>query len=119
MSESTETSPSPSADPPAGGSAHVISRDDVAHVARLARLTLTEEDLERFTAQLADILGHATDMAALDLSGIEPTSHPYPLRNVMRADVAMPSLDRDEVLAAAPAVEAGMFRVPPVLGEAP
>jgi len=114
MSEPTDPSP-----PSASGAAHVISRDDVAHVARLARLTLTEADLERFTAQLADILGHATDMAALDLSGIEPTSHPYPLRNVLRADVAAPSLDRDEVLAAAPAVEAGMFKVPPVLGEAP
>jgi len=106
-------------DPPSNAGAHVISRDDVAHVARLARLTLTEPELERFTAQLADILGHARDMAALDLTGVEPTSHPYPLRNVLRADVPTPSLDRDEVLAAAPDVEAGMFKVPPVLGEAP
>ena len=58
-------------------------------------------------------------MASLDLEGVEPTSHPYPLSNVLRDDVACPSLDRDEVLAAAPAAEAGMFRVPPVIGEEP
>ena len=98
---------------------HSITRDDVAHVARLARLTLSDDELGRFTAQLGDILDHARDLAALDLSAVEPMTHPYPLTNVMRADVPAPSLDRDEVLASAPAVEAGMFRVPPVLGEAP
>jgi aspartyl-tRNA(Asn)/glutamyl-tRNA(Gln) amidotransferase subunit C len=93
-----------------------ITRDDVAHVARLARLTLTEEELERTTHQLADILDHVQAMDALDLTGIEPTTHPYPLRNVLRADVVGPLSDHDEVLAAAPATEAGMFRVPPVIG---
>jgi len=96
-----------------------ISRDDVAHVARLARLTLTDDELERFTGQLASILGHAADVEALDLDDVPPTSHPYPLQNVVRPDEARPCLDRDEVLAEAPAAEAGMFRVPPVLGEAP
>ena len=96
-----------------------ISTRDVAHVADLARLRLTDDELERFTAQLGDILDHARDMAALDLDGIEPTSHPYPLRNVLRDDVALPSSGRDEVLAGAPAHEDGMFKVPPVLGEAP
>jgi aspartyl-tRNA(Asn)/glutamyl-tRNA(Gln) amidotransferase subunit C len=96
-----------------------ITRDDVAHVAGLARLLLTDDDLDRFTGQLGDILDHATDMASLDLDGVEPMAHPYPLRNVFREDVVGPTLDRDEVLAAAPAAEGVMFRVPPVLGEAP
>ena len=88
-------------------------------MADLARLRLTDDELERFTAQLGDILDHARDMAALDLDGVEPTSHPYPLRNVLRDDVALPSLDPAEVLACAPSHEDGLFRVPPVLGEAP
>lgn len=96
-----------------------ISRDDVAAVARLARLELSDDELDRSAAELDAILAHAADMAALDLEGVAPTSHPYPLRNVLRDDVAAPSLDRDEVLAAAPAGEAGMFRVPPVIGEEP
>jgi len=96
-----------------------ISRDDVAHVARLARLTITDDELDTFTGQLASILGHAADVEALDLDDVPPTSHPIPLRNVVRPDEVRPCLDRDEVLAQAPAAEAGMFRVPPVLGEAP
>ena len=96
-----------------------ISRDYVAHVAGLARLRLTDDELDRFTSQLADVLDHATDMASLDLDGIEPMAHPYPLRNVLRDDVVGETLDRDEVLAGAPQVEGPMFRVPPVLGEAP
>jgi aspartyl-tRNA(Asn)/glutamyl-tRNA(Gln) amidotransferase subunit C len=96
-----------------------ISRDDVAHVARLARLTLSDEELDRYTHQLGDILDHAQAMAALDLEGVEPTAHPLPLRAVLRDDVVGELSDRDEVLAAAPAAEAGMFRVPPVMGEAP
>ena len=96
-----------------------ISRDDVAHVARLARLTLTDDELETFTGQLASILGHAADVEALQLDDVPPTSHPYPLQNVVRPDEVRRCLDRDEVLAQAPAAEDGMFRVPPVLGEAP
>ncbi len=95
-----------------------ISRDDVAHVARLARLTLSDDELDTFTGQLASILGHAADVEALDLEDVPPTSHPYPLDNVTRPDEVRPCLDRDEVLAQAPASEDGMFRVPPVLGEA-
>ena len=95
-----------------------ISRDDVAHVAWLARLRLSDEELERFTSQLGDVLDHADDVAALDLDDVTPTSHPYPLTNVMRADVPELGLDRAEVLAQAPDTEDGQFRVPPVLGEA-
>ena len=93
-----------------------ITRDDVAHVADLARLSLTADELDAFTLQLADVLDHAADFDALDLSDLEPTAHPLPLVNVFRADVEGPTSDRDEVLAAAPSVEEAQFRVPPVLG---
>ncbi len=96
-----------------------ISRDDVAHVARLARLEVDDAELELFTEQLGSILDHAADVEALDLDDVPPTSHPDPLQNVVRPDEVRPSLDRDEVLAQAPSAEGGMFRVPPVLGEAP
>jgi aspartyl-tRNA(Asn)/glutamyl-tRNA(Gln) amidotransferase subunit C len=96
-----------------------ITRDDVAHVAALARLRLSEDELERFTEQLGAVLEHAADIDALDLDGVTPTWQPYPLRNVLREDEVVPSLDREEVLAQAPEVEDHRFRVPPVLGEAP
>jgi aspartyl-tRNA(Asn)/glutamyl-tRNA(Gln) amidotransferase subunit C len=93
-----------------------ITAADVAKVARLARLDLTDEELQRTTAQLAGMLEHFADIDALDLSSVEPMTQPYPLVNVFRADVVRPSLDRDEVLAAAPAAEDGRFRVPPIVG---
>ena len=96
-----------------------ISRDDVARVARLARLTLTDDELDRFTGQLGAVLEHATDIEALDIDDVPPTAHPYPLENVLRDDVVGPTLERDEVLAQAPAAEDGRFRVPPILGEEP
>ena len=96
-----------------------ISPEEVAYVARLARLALTPEELERFTEQLGAVLDHAQDVEALDTAGVPPTAHPLPLANVWREDVVVPGLDRDEVLAQAPAVEADRFRVPRILGEAP
>ncbi len=96
-----------------------ISRDDVAHVARLARLDLVDEELDRFTDQLGAVLDHAADVAALDTAGVPPTAHPLPLRNVLRDDIPRPGVDREEVLSQAPAAEEGRFRVPPILGEAP
>lgn len=96
-----------------------ITAEDVAHVAQLARLRLTDEELERFTGQLAAVLEHARDVEALDTAGVPPTAHPLPLVNVLRDDVEVPSLDRAEVLAQAPAVDADRFRVPRILGEAP
>ena len=96
-----------------------ISTDDVAHVAQLARLELGPDELESFTLQLGAVLDHAADLDSLDLDGVEPTAHPLPLSNVLRPDEVGPTLDPDEVLVAAPAVEDGQFRVPPVLGEAP
>jgi aspartyl-tRNA(Asn)/glutamyl-tRNA(Gln) amidotransferase subunit C len=96
-----------------------ISAEEVAHVARLARLALTPDELERFTEQLGAVLEHARDVEALDTSGVPPTAHPLPVANVLREDVVQPSLDRDEVLAQAPDVELHRFRVPRILGEAP
>lgn len=96
----------------------ILSRDEVAHVAGLARLTLSDEELDLYTGQLAAVLGHAAAIAALDTTGVEPTAHPLPLVNVLRADEVGVTLDRDEVLAAAPAAEDNRFRVPPILGEA-
>ena len=96
-----------------------ITRDEVIHVARLARLELTEAEIDEFTGQLGDILEHAADVEALDVGDIEPTSHPLPMSNILRPDVRRPSLARDEFLAQAPAAESGQFRVPPILGEEP
>jgi aspartyl-tRNA(Asn)/glutamyl-tRNA(Gln) amidotransferase subunit C len=98
---------------------HRITREDVAHVAALARLDLSEEELELFTGQLAEVLDHAADVAALDLAGVAPTAHALLLTNVLRPDEPRPVLDREEVLAAAPSVEDHRFRVPPILGESP
>ncbi len=94
-----------------------LTRDEVSHVARLARLDLTDDEIDLFTRQLGAVLEHAQDVEALDLGDLPPTSHPYPLVNVLRDDVVGPTVDRDEVFAAAPAVEDDRFRVPPVLGE--
>jgi len=96
-----------------------ITRADVEHVAKLARLALTDDEIDALTGELGAILDHAARVSAVDTSDVAPTAHPLPLVNVLRPDEQRPSLDRDEVLAAAPAVEDGRFRVPPVLGEAP
>jgi aspartyl-tRNA(Asn)/glutamyl-tRNA(Gln) amidotransferase subunit C len=96
-----------------------ISRDDVAHVARLARLLVTDEELDLFTGQLAAVLDHAADVESLQVDDVPPTFHPFELRNVLRADERRATLDREEVLAAAPDTVAGRFRVPPILGEEP
>jgi aspartyl-tRNA(Asn)/glutamyl-tRNA(Gln) amidotransferase subunit C len=94
-----------------------LTRDDAAYVARLARIDLTDEELDLYAGQLAVVLDHAAQVAALDTTGVEPTAHPLPLKNVFRDDVPVPSLDRQEVLSQAPAVEDGRFLVPRILGE--
>jgi aspartyl-tRNA(Asn)/glutamyl-tRNA(Gln) amidotransferase subunit C len=96
-----------------------LTRAEVAHVADLARLELTEEELDLFTGQLAEVLDHAADVASLDLTDVVPTAHAMAVTNVLRPDEPHPVLDRDEVMAAAPSVEEYRFRVPRILGEAP
>lgn len=93
-----------------------LTPDVVAKVARLARLSLTPDELERSAAQLSDMLDHFADIDALELDDIEPMTHPTPIANVMRDDIEHECLDRDEVLAAAPQAEDGRFRVPPIIG---
>ncbi len=95
-----------------------LTRDDVLHVAHLARLALTDAEIDEFTGQLESILEHAEDVAALDIADVAPTAHPLPLVNVLRADVIRPGADRDEVLANAPDPVDDRFRVPRILGEA-
>jgi aspartyl-tRNA(Asn)/glutamyl-tRNA(Gln) amidotransferase subunit C len=96
-----------------------LTRETVAHVARLARLAVTDDELEMFTTQLGAVLDHAADIEKLDTADVPPTAHPLPLENVLRADEVEPSLDRDEVLSQAPSAEENRFRVPRILGEAP
>ena len=93
-----------------------ISAADVAKVARLARLDVTPTDIERFAHQLDGMLEHFADVDALSLGDVQPMTQPYPLVNVLRHDVPQPTLDRVEVMAAAPASDDGRFRVPPTVG---
>ena len=90
-----------------------ITRDEVLHVARLARLALTDEEVERLGAQLSAILEAVGKVAELDLEGVEPTSHPLELANVWADDEPRSSLRPDEVFANAPERAADFFKVPP------
>ena len=92
-----------------------IDRKAVDHVARLARLDLSESERERMQTELSHIIEHAERIQALDLDDVPPTSHAIPLRNVMRSDEVRPSLDPTDALATAPAVEDGRFKVPRIL----
>lgn len=94
-----------------------ISRDEVAHLARLARLDVTSAELDGFAVQLRDIINHVARVGEVAADDVPPTSHVLPLTNVMRSDKVTPSLDRDAVLAAAPAVQGNRFRVPRILDE--
>jgi aspartyl-tRNA(Asn)/glutamyl-tRNA(Gln) amidotransferase subunit C len=90
-----------------------ITRDEVLHVARLARLALTDEEVERLTTELGAILEAVSKVAELDLDDVPPTSHPLDLVNVWDEDGPRPSLSLDEAFANAPEREADLFRVPP------
>lgn len=96
-----------------------IRSGDVAHVAKLARLELTDAELEMFTDQLASILDHVRDIALLDLNDTSPTAHPFGVVNALRVDEPVRCLDRDEVLAMAPSIESNRFRVPRIVSETP
>jgi aspartyl-tRNA(Asn)/glutamyl-tRNA(Gln) amidotransferase subunit C len=96
-----------------------ISQENVTHVAYLARLRLTDDELQLFTTQLGAVLQHAQDVEALDLESIEPMSHPLPLENITRKDEIHEMTDRSSVLDQAPSVEDGRFQVPQILSEEP
>jgi aspartyl-tRNA(Asn)/glutamyl-tRNA(Gln) amidotransferase subunit C len=92
-----------------------VSRADVEHIARLARVGLEPDEVERLSQQLSGILDHFAALSAVDTEGVEPTAHPLPLANVMRADSVAPSLPPEDVLANAVATEDGYIRVRAVL----
>jgi aspartyl-tRNA(Asn)/glutamyl-tRNA(Gln) amidotransferase subunit C len=90
----------------------VIDRDQVLHVARLARLRLSEDEIDRMSRELSGVLDHIEKISELDLAGVEPTSHVVELENVLRADEPRPSWPRERVLEGAPDVAQAGFRVP-------
>jgi aspartyl-tRNA(Asn)/glutamyl-tRNA(Gln) amidotransferase subunit C len=96
----------------------VIERDDVLHVAKLARLRLSEDEIEQMVGELSGILGHVDRIGELELDDVAPTSHVVELENVLRADEPRPSWPRDVVLAQAPDPAGGAFRVPSPQAEA-
>ncbi|MDA1358823.1 Asp-tRNA(Asn)/Glu-tRNA(Gln) amidotransferase subunit GatC [Glycomyces luteolus] len=94
-----------------------ISREEVAHLARLARLEVTDDELDAFAGQLDVILESMKTLAEVNTDGVQPTSHAVPLVNVFREDQPQPSLPRDAVLAGAPDTAEDRFRVPRILDE--
>jgi aspartyl-tRNA(Asn)/glutamyl-tRNA(Gln) amidotransferase subunit C len=94
-----------------------ISREEVAHLARLSRLAVTDEELDRFAGQLDVILQAVARVGEVAAADIPPTSHAVPLTNVLREDVVVPGLDRDAALAGAPDAAESRFRVPRILDE--
>jgi aspartyl-tRNA(Asn)/glutamyl-tRNA(Gln) amidotransferase subunit C len=94
-----------------------LTRDQVAHVARLARISFTDEELDRFATQLSDILAYADQVTALATQDVPPTSHALPLKNVFRTDEIGPCLTQEKALSTAPEVEQGRFKVPRIMEE--
>ncbi|MDK2799468.1 MAG: aspartyl-tRNA(Asn)/glutamyl-tRNA(Gln) amidotransferase subunit [Clostridiales bacterium] len=92
-----------------------ITREQVEHVANLARLNLTEEEKERLTSEMESIIAFADKLNELDTSEVEPTAHAIPIQNVFREDVVEPSYDRGKILQNAPSQEKGCFKVPNIV----
>ncbi|WP_127782660.1 Asp-tRNA(Asn)/Glu-tRNA(Gln) amidotransferase subunit GatC [Rhodococcus sp. X156] len=97
--------------------APVITREEVAHLARLARLAVTEDELDHFAGQLDSILHHVATVSEVAAEDVPPTSQALPVTNAFRPDVVTPGLTQDEALAKAPAAELGRFRVPQILAD--
>lgn len=94
-----------------------VTREEIAHLAHLARLAVTDEELDLFAGQLAAVLDAVAQVGKAAADDVTPTTHAVPMTNVFRPDVVRPSLPRDVVLAGAPAAEDGRIRVPRILGE--
>jgi aspartyl-tRNA(Asn)/glutamyl-tRNA(Gln) amidotransferase subunit C len=92
-----------------------ISEETIRHVAKLARLAVSDEDVKKLAPQLSDILAYAEQLQEVDLTGVEPTSHSFPLENVLRKDESRPGLSREAALANAPDSDGEQVRVPAVL----
>ncbi len=100
-----------------GGNRLPLSRDQVQHIARLARVGLSDQDVEQFSVQLSDILAYFERLSQVDTEGVPPTAHTLPVHNVMREDEPEPSADTEAVLANAPLREGNHFRVRAILDE--
>lgn len=94
-----------------------LTTDDVRHVARLARLALTDDEVTALGSQLSNILAYAEKVGEVATADVPPSSHPYPLRNVYRADEPRPSLSPEDAISTAPRPEDGRFQVPRIVGE--
>ena len=92
-----------------------ITKEQVEHVAKLARLTIDEAEKEKLTRQLGQILGYIAKLNELDTAGVEPTSHAFPMKNIFREDQGRPSLDREEILRNAPERTEEFFKVPKII----
>lgn len=108
---------SPAGESGAAGSRPVLTRTDVDHLAHLARLDLTESELDTYVGQLSVILDSVAAVTAVASGDIEPTTHAVPLTNVYRPDEVIPGLTQEQALAGAPSAQDGRFRVPQILGE--
>lgn len=92
-----------------------VSKEDVKHIANLSKLNLTEEELEKYTTELSDIVNFANELSNIDVDGIKPTAHILDIKNVFRKDEMKPSYDREEILKNAPSKDAGCVSVPKVV----
>ena len=92
-----------------------ITKEEVVHVANLARLSLTDEEIEKFGKQMSAILEHASEVSKIDPRGVVPTSHPLKMENVLREDVVGLSLTQEQALSGAPNAQEGRFMVPQIL----
>lgn len=92
-----------------------ITKEEVIHVAKLARLSLSEDEIEKFGEQMTAILEHASAVSKIDTEGVVPTSHPLKMENVLREDVVGKSFSQDEALSGAPKAQDGRFVVPQIL----
>lgn len=93
----------------------MLTKKEVQQIANLARIHLTDEELDKLTGNLGNILGYVEKLKELDVTNVEPTSHALPVQNVYRPDIVKPSLSQDEALKNAPQKEGGAFKVPQVI----
>ncbi len=117
MSSSAESPSASDAVGAVGSQPPTLTRDDVDHLAHLARLDLTEAELDTYVGQLSVILDSVASVTSVASGDIEPTTHAVPLTNVFRPDVPVPGVSQEQALAGAPSAQDGRFRVPQILGE--
>ena len=118
MPDLAAATPGPAAEQASSPDQHVLRREDVAHLAQLARIELSEQELDELAPQLELILRSVAQVSEVARADVAPTSHPVPITNVFRDDHVVPGLTSEQALAAAPAVEEQRFRVPRILEEA-